>query len=66
MIYKQNYINILIDNENKGLYASNSTYLHITKITLSDIQQEADQDILHYASVFFDRLLVGYQTKLFL
>ena len=55
MIYKQNYINILIDNENKGLYASNSTYLHITKITSSDIQQEAEQKIQKRNAKYSDR-----------
>ena len=30
-----------MDNEKKRSYASNSTYLHNTKITSSDIQQES-------------------------
>ena len=30
-------------NENKGSYATNSTYLHNTEITSSDIQQDADK-----------------------
>ena len=41
IIDKQNYINVSTDNENKGSYASNSTYLHNTKITSTDIQQES-------------------------
>ena len=35
------YINISMDIENKGSHATNSTYLHNTEITSSDIQQEA-------------------------
>ena len=30
-----------MDNEKKGSYESNSTYLHNTKIASSDIQKEA-------------------------
>ena len=36
---KQNYINISMDNENKGSYASNSTHIHNTETNSSDIQQ---------------------------
>ena len=37
---RQNYIKILMDNENKGSNESNSTYLHNTKTNSSYIQQE--------------------------
>ena len=43
-IDKQNCIKISMDNEKKGSYASNSTYIHNTKINSSDIQQEADKN----------------------
>ena len=32
-----------MDNEKKVSYASNSTYLHNTEITSSDIQQESNK-----------------------
>jgi hypothetical protein len=39
---KQNYLSMSMDQQNKGSYTSN-TYIHNTKITSSDIQQEEEK-----------------------